>query len=473
MRWTLCGMRRVASVAFRYHRPARASGGWRVPCWRGAVAVLVALCGLPAAHAEPLVLLDAWRAAREHDPDFLAARHERDAGIENAAIGRAGLLPKVSVSVARAKATGDRDVPSITGDTVNQDLDYTSDVNVLQLSQPIYNAEAIGRFRLGRVQADYARAAFAGAELDLVVRVAQAYFDLLLAQDLIDLAQAQVTSYEEQAKRSAASFERGEGTRTEAADAQARAALGQADLIDARDRFVVAQQALAAMIGYLPVSLPKQRFSRLPTGLEPLELDAWLATARERSPNIEAQRLTYEAARRDVSIARAGYQPSLGLVASLSKSDSESITTLNQKINENRIGVQLTVPLYAGGGVRARVSQAAAKREREQALLDATINKVLLEVRRNWLAATNASAKLEAFQSAVASAQVAQRGVQVGIRAGLNVQADALDATRLLYIARRDLASTRYEFLLARLQLKAFAGTLAGADVEWVDQALR
>jgi protease secretion system outer membrane protein len=227
------------------------------------------------------------------------------------------------------------------------------------------------------------------------------------------------------------------------------------------------------MVGYLPVSLPKQRISRLPTGLEPLELDAWLATARERSPNIEAQRLTYEAARRDVSIARAGYQPSLGLVASLSRSDSESITTLDQEINENRIGVQLTIPLYAGGGVRARVSQAAAKREREQALLDATTNKVLLEVRRNWLAATNASAKLEAFQSAVASAQVAQRGVQAGIRAGLNVQADALDATRLLYIARRDLASTRYEFLLARLQLKAFAGTLAGADVEWVDQALR
>jgi protease secretion system outer membrane protein len=437
-------------------------------------ATLAILLGvLPALHAEPLTLIEAWQAARDHEPEFLAARHERDAGLQSEPIGRAELLPKVSASVARAQAKGDRDVPTITGETINQDLDYTSSSQVLQLRQPIYNAEAIGRFRLGRVQADYARAAFAGAELDLIVRVAQAYFDLLLAQDLIDLAQAQVVSYEEQARRAAASFERGEGTRTDISDAQARAALGQADLIDAKDRFVVAQEALAAMIGYLPVSLPEQDSSWLPTALDPPDLDAWLATARERSPNIEAQRLTYEAAKRNVSIARAGYQPSLELVASVSSSDSESTTTLNQKINENRIGVQLTVPLFAGGGVRARVSQAAANSQREQALLDATISKVLLEVRRNWLAVTNAWAKLDAYRSAVESAQVVQRGVEVGIRAGMNVQADALDATRLLYIARRDLASARYEFLLARLKLKAFAGTLAGADMDSVDQALR
>lgn len=450
------------------------TGRKRRPKGTRAWATLAILLGvLPVSNAEPLTLVEACQAAREHDPEFLAARHERDAGLQSEVIGRSALLPKVSAAVSRAQASGDRDVPTITGETVNQDLDYTSNSQVLQLRQPIYNAEAIGRFRLGRVQADYARAAFAGAELDLVVRVAQAYFDLLLAQDLIDLAQAQVVSYEEQAKRAAASFERGEGTRTDISDAQARAALGQADLIDARDRFVVAQQELAAMIGHLPASLPEQHSSWLPTALDPQDLEAWLATARERSPNIEAQRLTYEAARRDVSIARAGYQPSVDLVASLSKSDSESTTTLNQKINENRVGVQLTVPLYAGGGVRARVSQAAANREREQALLDATISKVLLEVRRNWLAATNAWAKLDAYQSAVESAQVVQHGVQVGIRAGLNVQADALDATRLLYVARRDLASARYEFLLARLKLKAFAGTLAVADIDSVDQALR
>ena len=423
--------------------------------------------------AEPLTLFDAWQAAREQDPDFVAARHERDAGLQSRAIGRAELLPKASASVSRAQASGDRDVPSIAGGTVNQDLDYTSNAKVLQLRQPIYNAEAFGRFRLGRVQADYAEAAFAGAELDLVTRVAQAYLDVLLAQDLIDLAKAQLVSYDEQAKRAAASFNRGEGTRTDVSDAQARSALGRADLIDAQDRFAVAQQALATMIGQEPGSLPQQKSAWLSTPLDPPDLDAWLAMAREKSPTIEAQRLIYEAAKRNVSIARAGYQPMLDLVLSMSRSDSESTTTLNQKINENRIGVQLSVPLYAGGGVRARVSQAVSNREREQALLDATTNKVLLEARRNWLGATNSWAKLDAFRTAVESAQIVQRGVRAGIQAGLNVPADALDATRLLYVAKRDLASARYEFLLARLKLKAFAGSLAGTDIEAVDQSLQ
>ena len=436
-------------------------------------AALCVLAVLPAAQADPLTLVGAWQAAREHDPDFVAAQHERDAGLQSEAIGRAGLLPKVSAAVSRSQATGDRTVPTVTGGSVEQDLDYTSRSKVLQLRQPIYNADAIGRFRLGRVQADYARAVFAGAELDLATRVSTAYFDLLLAQDLIELAGAQLTAYQEQAKRATASFERGEGTRTDISDAEARAALARADVIDADDRFAVAQQALAAMIGQVPVSLPARSSDWTPAALDPPQLDTWLATARERSPQIDAQRLTFEAAKRNVSIARAGYQPTLDLIASINDSDSEETSTLNQKINENRVGVQLNVPLYAGGGVRARTSQAVANRQREQSLLDATINKVVIEVRRNWLAATNAWAKIDAYRSAVDSAQTLQRGVQIGIGAGLNVQADALDATRLLYVARRDLASARYEFLLARLKLKAYAGTLAEADIQAADEVLR
>ncbi len=440
--------------------------GRRRPFRRGALAVIAALAGLPAAHAEPLTLLEAWQAAREHDPDFQAARHELDAGLQSVPIGRAGLLPKVSAVASAAQVTGDRTVPTATGQSVKENLDYTSRQNTLQLRQPIYNREAIVRFQLGRVQADYARAVFAGAELDLVTRVASAYLELMLAQDLIELAKAQQTAYEEQARRAAANFARGEGTRTDISDAQARAALARADFIDASDRFAVASQALAAMMGQEPGALPVLVTDWTLPPLDPPDSQGWLDIARERSPQIDAERFAFEAAKRNVSIARAGYQPTVDLVASVGHSQSDSTSTLNQKINQNTVGVQLSVPLYAGGGVRARATQAAANQAREGARLDATINKVLLDVRRNWLATTNAWAKIGAYQSAVDSALTLQRGVEVGIRAGMNVPSDALNATRLLYVSRRDLAKARYDYLASRLKLQAAAGVLAEEDIK-------
>ncbi len=439
--------------------------GRRLPFRRGALAVIAALAGLPAVHAEPLTLTDAWQAARDHDPDFQAARHELDAGLQSMPIGRAGLLPKVSAIVSAAKVDGDRTAPNSTGASVKTPLDYVSRQNALQLRQPIYNREAIARFQLGRVQADYARAVFAGAELDLVTRVASAYLDLMLAQDLIELGKAQQTAYEEQAKRANANFARGEGTRTDISDAEARAALARADFMDANDHFAVAQQALAAIVGQEPVSLPALITDWTPPLLDPPTLDIWLETAREKSPQIDAERFAFEAAKRNVSIARAGYQPTVDLVASVGESKSDSVSTLNQRYQQNTVGVQLNVPLYAGGGVKARATQAAANQAREGARLDATVNKVLLEIRRNWLATTNAWAKIGAYQSAVDSALTLQRGVEVGIRAGMNVPSDALNATRLLYVSRRDLAKARYDYLMSRLKLQATAGVLAEEDI--------
>lgn len=433
---------------------------------RRLVWVLLASLAASAASAEPLTLIEALQLAREHDPEFQSARHELEAGLQAEAISRAGLLPKVSITVSQANVTGDRSAPSPTGQKLTQDLDYTSEQRALQLRQPLYNAEAIGRFKLGRVQADYARAVFGQAELDLVTRLLEAYLNLALAHDVLELANAQVTAYEEQARRARAFQARGEGTLTEAGEAQALAALGRAEALDAADKLTTARDALAALIGQLPSTLPTlpEKWQLQP--LEPAELDAWLDLARERNPSIQAQRLSVEAARNNVSIARAGFQPTVDVVASVSRSDSESTSTLNQKIDEKTLGVQLNMPLYAGGGVQARARQAKASLAREQSLLDAQINEVLLDLRRNWLASSSAWSRLGAYQSAVESARLMERGTQAGIKAGITVTADALDATRLLYISRRDLAKARYDYLIARIKLLAGASVLAEQDIE-------
>lgn len=433
---------------------------------RRLVWVLLASLATGTACAEPLTLIEALQLAREHDPEFQSARHELEAGLQAEAIGRAGLLPKVSITASEASVTGDRTLPTSTGQKVKEDLDYTSEQRALQLRQPLYNAEAIGRFKLGRVQADYARAVFGQAELDLVTRLLEAYLNLALAHDVLELANAQVTAYEEQARRATAFQARGEGTLTEAGEAQARAALGRAEALDAADRLTIARDALAALIGQLPWTLPTLPEKWQLPPLEPAELDAWLDLARERNPSIQAQRLSVEAARNNVSIARAGFQPTVDAVASVGRNKSDTTATLNQEINQRLLGVQLTVPLYAGGGVLARARQAKASLAREQSLLEAQINKVLLDLRSNWLASSNAWSRLGAYESAVESARVMERGTQAGIKAGMAVTADALDATRLLYISRRDLAKARYDYLMARIKLLAGASVLAEQDIE-------
>ena len=444
------------SVAPSKRRP-RVGRRWRL-------AVLLSLLA-PHVHAEPLTLFDAWQLAREHDPTFQAAQHDREAGLQSYAIGRSYLLPKISGVVYRGRMTGDRKYP-LYGRTISDSLDSSSSQDILQMRQPIYNHEAFARFRLGRVQADYAEVAFAGAELDLVTRLATAYLNLMLAQDLIDAAKAQLTAYEEHVKRATASFQRGEGTRTDVSDAESRASLARADLLDATDNFAVAQQSLQAIIGEVPPQLPTVSGDFTLPPLDPPELEHWMDTAKQKSPRIVAERLTVEAARHNVSIARAGFLPSIELTATTGKSESDSTSTVNQTIHNSTVGVQMTMPLFAGGGVKATADQAVAKLKREQSTLEATINDVLLEVRKDWQATTSASARIAAYQRAADSAALVQRGVDVGIRAGTHVAADALDATRLLYVSRRDLAKARYEYVSARLRLLAAAGVLTSEDVQ-------
>lgn len=449
------------STVVRMVLQAFSNAARRRPVW----VVLVTLA-TGAVAAEPLTLREALQLARDHDPTFQGARHELDAGVQAKAIGRAELLPKLSIAASEASVTGERTLPTAAGGKITEDLDYTSRQRSLQLRQPLYNAEAFGRFKLGSVQADYAQARFAEAELDLVTRLLDTYLNLALARDIVELSEAQVQAYEEQARRAMASQARGEGTLIEASEAQARAGLGRAEALDAADQLAAAQEALAGLIGQQPSVLPTLPAQwRLPS-LAPVELDAWLDLARERNPSIQAQRLSVEAARSNVSIARAGFQPTVDAVASINRSESDTTSTLNQEIDQKILGVQLNVPLYAGGGVLARARQATASLARERSLLEAKINEVLLDVRRHWLANASARNRLGAFESAVESARLMERGTQASLRAGMAVAADTLDATRLLFVARRDLAKARYEYLLARIALQASAGVLTEEDIE-------
>ncbi len=417
------------------------------------------------AQTTPLGLYDAWIAAREHDAQFRAARHELEAGLLAEPIGRAGLLPNIALSASAARVDGDRSVPTALG-SVDQPLDYTSRHTTLQLRQPLYNREAMARYRIGSAQAEYARALFVAAERELAQRVAEAYFEVLLARDVVALAEAQLEAYEEQVKVTTRRLSGGEGTRTEMADAQARASLARAELIAARDRLTVAEQAFTTIVGRPASALATLGDHWAPPDAQPAPLEHWLGEARTHNARIRAQALAVDITTHEVERVRSGHYPRVDLVGSVTDSKSETVNTLDQRIRQNLLGLQLNVPLYAGGLVKAQTEQAVANRLREQATLEAITETVLLDARTQYLAVTSALARIRAYQAAVESAQTMQRGIELGIRAGVYIASEALDATRLLFVARRDLASARYEYLLARLKLRIAAGIDLASGLE-------
>ena len=419
-------------------------------------AAVTAALGAPAS---AMGLLDAWNAAIEYDPSYHAARHELDAGRQALPIARSTLLPTVSFTSGDSRVRGTRYYDNTSpGQPTEQDLDYISRQHVLNMRIPLLNMDGRARVRAGGAQVGYAEALFDARGKDLANRLGKAYFDLLFALDSVELAQGQVDAYRGMLSFAQRRLQGGEGTRTEVAEAEARLDLAQANLIEVRDQVDVARRALQNIIARDTMSIQPPSRPIEPRPLQPATMDAWLALAEDRSPEVRARRFSVEASRHEVERNRAGHYPRVDAVAALQRLQNDSVNTLGSDIYQRSLGVQVTVPIYSGGYVTATTDQAAANLRRAEADLDSELNTQRLEVRRQFLAVQNGAAKLESYAKAVRSSEVAleatRRGFQAGIRTGL----DVLDAQRQLYVSRREQAQSRYQYLLSVLLLHVSAG---------------
>ena len=439
--------------------------------WQPLATLLVA-CSLPllSAGARAAGLIDAYQAARQNEPTFRAARYERDAGQYAIAIGRAGLLPNLSITGSYSQNKGERESTVV---DVTQNLDYRDTVSALILRQPLFNYDSFVRYQQGGVQAAYSDAVFDRKEAELAVRVTAAYLDALFAMDRLALADAEIAAYGAQRELAERRRKGGEGTITDVADAESRLQLARAGRADALDRVAVAMRKLDGMTGQPMQPLWILHPDFMPTGVQPGRLDAWVALAQDHNPEIRSRRKAYELASLEVDRNRAGHMPQLDLVARSTRADNETISTLNQKSTINSVGVQLNIPLFAGGRVSALTDQAIANRERALAELDAAANDVLVEVTRQFLAVETGASKVTAYRKAVDASIVAVEGSKRGMMAGIRTNTDVLDAERVMFGAKRDLFQARYEVLVSTLQLKAAAGVLSEADVAEIAMLLR
>ena len=222
---------------------------------------------------------------------------------------------------------------------------------------------------------------------------------------------------------------------------------------------------MAGVIGMAPGKLDRLGEGVKPAPLTPASFEEWRAIALARNDALAAGRLAVENARLDIARARAGHAPRIDLVASYSRGDAESLSTYNQNSVNRNVGVQLNVPLYAGGAVNAATRQAVAVHERAKAQLEVQANAVTLELRKAHSVVLSSAKKIDALVKAVESSQLLMKATEQSIKGGVRINLDLLNAQQQLYTAQRDLAQARYAYLLGALRLQAAAGTL---DVESV-----
>ncbi|CAI1122551.1 TolC family outer membrane protein [Serratia entomophila] len=422
---------------------------------------------------------DAYSLALEKDPTFRAAIKEKEAGEENENIGRAGLLPKVSLNYQNSPRnwqTQKYQQSDFFGNMsdVTKRQQYRSYSGSVTLTQPLFDYEAYARYKAGVAQSLMADERYRGKFLDLAVRVISAYVEVAYAKDQIALAEAQKTAYKEQLALNDRLMSAGEGTVTDVSETQARYSLAEAQVIEARDALDSAQRDLEVIIG-VPLNqldslqtLRPGKFQVAP--LIPSKFEEWQKIALDNNPMLAASRHGVDAAKYEVERNRAGFMPQVQLYASHSENDSSSDNTVNQKYRTNSVGVQVSMPIYAGGGVSASTRQAAARYGQAMYEMDAQVGTTLNDLRKQFNLCISSRAKLAAYELAVKSATTQVEATRQSVLAGQRVNVDVLNAEQQLYSAQRDLASAKYTYIKSWITLLSDSGTLDEKDVSRVAQ---
>lgn len=426
-----------------------------------AAAVLLALCGSAGA----VSLQQAYQAALKNDPTFRMNFYEKEYGKENEVIGRSYILPSVSASFSAARNIADQTSPGLFGGISTTHPRYVSRSSVVQMRQPLLNLEGVARYRQGKVQTELSNTQFQVSTNEVALRVVSAYLDVLFAEDQLALARVQRDMYAEQQKVNQRMFEKGEGTKTDMLETQARLDVAEAMLLEAQDNVTAVRNTLAGVIGMEPGELDKLsgQFRVGERRVAPFE--EWRTLAIENNRELATARLAVENARLDISRNKAGHMPRVDLVASYAKSDAETLNTHNTNSVNRTIGVQVNIPLYAGGAVNATTRQAAASYERAKADLEVRTNKVMVELRKAHSQVESSAHKVDALMKAVESAKLLMTATEQSIKGGVRINLDLLNAQQQLFTAQRDLAQARYGYLIALLRLRASANVIGEGDI--------
>jgi len=421
---------------------------------------LALVLALQPGSAAAMGLLEAYEEALHHDPVFRSAVHENEAGQQSAEIGRAGLLPNLAITHTQGINRG-----TISQSGSTQPMDFNNEVTSLTLRQPLINLEAVAGYRQGVARANSSQAQFSNQSHQLIIRLAEAYFEALLARDRLSLASAQRDALAELRQVNENMLKHGEGTKTDVLETRSRFSLAQAQVIEAQDEWEAARLALAAIAGKPVTQLDSLREQFRAQPLYPSDFESWREMALASNTELIAQRYAVDSSREEVLRSRSGHAPRVDLVASLSRNNAASFVAADRNVRLASVGVEVNIPLYAGGRVNAATSQAKANQAKMEADLDAMQDSVLLDLRKQYQLLQSSLLRIDSLEIAVESARLLVEATEKSIQGGIRINLDLLDAQKQLYSAQVNLAEARYNYLLADLRLRFAAGTLQLVDL--------
>ena len=422
----------------------------------------------PDARADDLIAV--YKLAQENDPKFRAAQSVYLAEREKLPQARAGLMPILNARAARDRNKNETVTDSFIIGRPSAGFEYSSSEYLLSLSQPVYNAAVFSGLTQAKAQVRRAEAEYAVAAQDLILRVAQAYLDMLLAQDNLEFTHAEKTSIRRQWESAEARLKVGLATITDVHDARARYETATAQEIEAENSLQDKREALRELTGRLPESLTRVGVNMPLITPEPADINQWVEKSLAQNYSLLAKREAADSAREEIRRQRTGHYPTLDLVGTRTRNDADgSVTGPGIRADNTVVGLQLNVPLFQGGLVGSRTEEAAHRYDATQKEFEATRRATERAARAAYLGVAGGTAKITALAQAVVASESALNAKTEGFAAGINTNIDVLDASRDLYRAKRDLSSARYDYLLNLLRLKQAAGTLGENDLEQIN----
>ncbi|HKK14269.1 MAG TPA: TolC family outer membrane protein [Gammaproteobacteria bacterium] len=424
---------------------------------------------LPAYAAD---LLHVYDQAEQSDPVIKQAAANRQAALETKPQARAGLLPELGAS---ANYTRNKQEITSSSSPIFQPntFYYTSKGYSLNLTQPLYNRDSWVQLKQADSQIRQAEAQYAAAQQDLIIRVSQAYFNVLAARDNLDFAQAEKKAIARQRDQAQQRFEVGLSAITDVQEARARYDQAVTQEISAQDQLASAREALAEVTGqhypHLAGVGPNLKLIKP----DPTDPHKWVATARRQNLQLLATQAAADTAREQIERQRSGHYPTLDLVGSYGDSRISGGAFGQRNEKDSAIGVQLNVPIYMGGAVSSRTRQARSQFQAAQDKVVQVRRSTTRETRDAYRGVITGISQVKASEQAVKSSQTALKAAHAGFQVGTRTIVDVLDAQRELYRTRRDLSQSKYNYLLNTLKLKQAAGTLRRADVKAVNAWLK
>ncbi|MEO8311198.1 MAG: TolC family outer membrane protein [Caldimonas sp.] len=432
----------------------------------GATALLGAgfALALASGAASAQSLRELYEAAHSYDATYLAARALADSAIYRVEQTRALNRPSATLSGGASR--------SQSNPTVGANFGSNSFNAAVSGRQPLFNLANNATIAQAERTLESSLADLDTAEQDLMLRVSQAYFDVLGAQDTLQTTRASKAAISEQLASAKRNFEVGTATITDTREAQARFDLATAQEIAADNDLVTKRIALDQLVGRTNVQPSQLAIPLALPATAAIPVEELVARAAEEHPSVRRARVAFDVAQLETEKARAQRLPTIDAVASLQRGHATIAADVTGFNTGASIGVQLNMPLYSGGAIQNRIRETLILEERSRNDLEAARRAVTQTTRQAWYALQSGAAQVKALEAAEASSQLALEATQLGYRVGIRVNVDVLNAQSQLYQTRRDLARARYDLLLSTLRLRQASGRLVPSDILGIDALL-